>query len=136
MIRPLLAHPAFRFVVVGTVITILTYALYLWLLQSFSYRIAYGVSYLAGIGCSLLLHSRYVFRTRITTRTALLYPVMYFAQYLFGLGILTVSVRLLQVPAEFALAVSIALSVPLVFFASRWLMKSAANVEQPTEDGT
>ena len=127
MIGRFFAHAAFRFVLVGAVNTLLSYALYVWLLQHFTYLIAYGISYVAGIGCSIVLHARYVFGARISTRVVLLYPLMYLGQYLLGLAILKISVDIFSVAPEYALAICIVLTIPPVFFISRWIMQC----EQP-----
>ena len=124
MLEKIFASAAFRFVIAGAVNTVLTYALYLVLLGWMGYALAYTLSYVAGIGLSLLLHARYVFNASITPRSMVLYPLLYLGQYLIGLAIMSAAVNWLDIAREYALALSIAINVPLMFMFSRWVFKN------------
>ena len=131
MLKKLFASTAFRFVIAGAVNTALTYALYLVLLRWASYAAAYTLSYVAGIGLSLLLHARYVFKASITPRSMVSYPLLYLGQYLLGLAVISAAVNWLNIAQEYALALSIAINVPLMFVLSRWVFKeNKANKEK------
>lgn len=114
-----------RFIAVGAFNTVVTYALYLWLLRSMNFSLAYSISFATGIVIALLLQARYVFKVGITPRKLLLYPLTYGVQYLFGLLVVTLCVRLLNISERYALACSIALSIPLMFWLTRHVLKDA-----------
>lgn len=117
-----LAGQAVRFLLFGGLNTAVTYAIYLLLLPTLDYVKAYGIAYVAGILISYGLNVRFVFRVVPSLRTLVLYPLVYLAQYIFGLFVLFVAVEKLFIPREYALLVSIALSIPLTFFLSRMLL--------------
>ncbi len=121
MIKPL-AGQAARFLVFGALNTAATYAIYLLLLPSLDYVRAYGVAYVAGILISYGLNVRFVFRVRPSWRSALLFPLVYVIQYLVGLGVLHLAVERFAIPREYALLASIAVSVPLSFVLTRFLL--------------
>lgn len=128
MLKKMAASQAFRFVVAGGINTVLTYALYLFLLPSTGYAIAYTISYAAGIGLALLLHARYVFNAAITPRSMVLYPLFYLGQYLLGLAVVSAAVKWFGIAPEYALAISIAINVPLMFMLSRWVFKGRITI--------
>lgn len=118
----------FKFLIVGFINTVLTYILYLWLLQSMSYKSAYSISFIAGIIIALILNSRFVYKVTITRVTLIAYPVIYGFQYFFGLFVVSLAVNILGVSEKYALAFSIFLSIPLMF----WLTgKVLQNRDQP-----
>jgi putative flippase GtrA len=112
-----------RYVFAGGLNTAATYAVYLLLLPLIGYAIAYSASYVAGIFFAYFLSARFVFRRPLKWRHAVQYPLVYVLQY--GLGI-TLTVALVEgahVYAEFAPMLVIALSFPLTFLLSRWIIK-------------
>jgi putative flippase GtrA len=119
-----------KFLIVGSINTILTYLLYLWLLQSMSYRLAYSISFFIGIVIALILNAQFVYRVTITRTKLITYPIIYGLQYLFGLLVVSFAVNILGVSEKYALALSIFLSIPLMF----WLTgKVLQNREQPSQ---
>ena len=114
-----------KFIAVGAFNTVVTYALYLWLLRLMNYSLAYSISFAAGIVIALLLHARYVFKVGITPRKLLLYPLAYGVQYLFGLAVVTLAVRVLNISERYALACSILLCIPLMFWLTRHVLRDA-----------
>lgn len=114
-----------KFIVVGAFNTVVTYALYLWLLRSMSYSLAYSISFAVGVVIALLLHARCVFKVGITPRKLFLYPLTYGVQYLFGLVVVTLAVRVLNISERYALACSIVLSIPLMFWLTRRVLRDA-----------
>src|SRR5438128_272917 len=79
---------SFRFIVIGLVNLVLTYALYLARGLFLSYPAAYTISYACGILISYLLNSRFVFKSPIRISKAAQYPIVYLAQYLLGMALL------------------------------------------------
>ena len=111
-----------RFLASGLINTGVTYAIYLALLSKAGYAIAYTVAYLIGIALSYLLSTRFVFRVNHSARRAVIFPVVYLIQYLFGLTVLHASVAWLGIPEAFAALVSTVLSIPLTFVLSRLVL--------------
>lgn len=126
-----ISREAMRFVVAGAANTALTYAAYLLLLPLVGYKLAYSIVYVSGIAFSYFANTRYVFRTRVAPARAAAYPLVYAAQYVFGLAVLHVSVEYLQIRQQLALLASIALSVPLTFVLSRLLLVARTPPQQP-----
>jgi putative flippase GtrA len=111
------------FALVGAANTILTYGLYLLYLCFVSYPTAYSASYLCGIFISYYLNARFVFRERLRLVKALQFPVVYIAQYLVGLAALYALVGLLHVDKRLAPLLVVALTVPVTYVLSRFVIK-------------
>lgn len=114
---------AIRFLAAGAINTVATYAAYLVLLEWMTYGWAYSLTFVAGIGLSYLLHTRFVFRVAGSAGRFAVYPLIYAAQYAAGLGILHVAVAMFGMSERLALLASIAVSVPLTFILTRLLLK-------------
>jgi putative flippase GtrA len=110
------------FVFFGLINTALTYLIYLLLLMVTDFRISYTISFISGIVFAFYVQSKFVFQTPMTGKKAALFPIIYLAQYLIGLAVITVCVNSFHIPASFALAVSILITVPLTFFLSRFVL--------------
>ena len=115
----------FRFVLVGLVNLVLTYALYLALGLFFPYAAAYTISYACGILISYLLNARFVFKSPIRISKAAQYPIVYLAQYLLGLALLYLLVELAHVSSRIAPLVIPALTVPATYLLSRYLIRGS-----------
>jgi putative flippase GtrA len=122
---------ALRFIIAGAANTVATYGVYLALLPLFNYAVAYSIAFVAGIVLSYLLNTRFVFRVTGSMRRFAVYPLVYVAQYLAGLGVLQAAVALFNVPENLALLASIAVTVPLTFLLSRLVLK--AGISAPAD---
>lgn len=128
-----------RFLLAGAANTAATYLIYLMLLPVLGYVAAYSTCYVAGILFSYALNTVFVFRTAPTARSVLLFPLVYVVQYLVGLGVLDGSIRYLGVPRPAALAVSIAVTIPLTFILARAVLTNrkddavAASEQRPRQ---
>ncbi|UXI67511.1 GtrA family protein [Tahibacter amnicola] len=111
-----------RFVLAGGLNTVLTYALYYGLLALVDYRLAYALAYVAGIGIAYVLNARFVFRRALGWRSALRYPLIYVAQFLFGVALLHSLVDWLGIDRRWAMVIVIALSVPLSYVLNRLVL--------------
>jgi len=111
-----------RFVAFGLLNTGLTYALFLVLQPALGHMAAYTVAYLAGIAISYLLNVRFVFRSRPSWRTAIRFPLVYLAQYLWGAAVMAVLVDLWGVRPAYAMLAVTGTSVPLTFILSRLVL--------------
>ena len=114
-----------RFLIAGAVNTGLTYALYLLLLGSVRYLIAYSVAYVTGIVLSYFLNALFVFRTGTAISGMMKFPLVYVAQYLLGGLVLWTCVEWLNVRREIGLAISIAVTVPTTYLASKLALKGS-----------
>lgn len=114
-----------RFLVAGGANTLITYVIYLLALLTVSYRIAYTISYAAGILISYCLTSRFVFQRKLALRAALQYPVVYIAQYALGLALLTILVDKLRMDRRLAPAVIVICTIPVTFLLSRLVIRRA-----------
>lgn len=112
-----------RFLVAGAINTACTFALYWLLLPALGYGPAYTISFAAGIALSYVLNSLFVFRSGVSLKTAAIFPSVYLVQYLFGLLVLWVWVDVLKLPAAWGVFATVALSLPITFAMSRWILK-------------
>jgi putative flippase GtrA len=108
-----------RFLGAGLVNTAVGYGVYLILLHRIGYELAYAAAYVAGVIVAYMLNSLFVFRSQIGWRTALRYPLVYLAQYLFGAALLYGMVRWLAFDRRWAALIALALSVPISFLLNR-----------------
>ncbi|GGD14256.1 GtrA family protein [Aureimonas glaciei] len=104
-----------RFLISGVLNTGTTYLIFLALLQFFSYRLAYSITYACGILIAYFLNSRFVFRKQYTVRLGLAVLVSYSIQYLYGLLALSILVDALDVPPSVAMLVVVLTAIPLQF---------------------
>ena len=108
-----------RFLGAGLINTGVGYGVYLILLIWINYQVAYAAAYVVGIAVAYLLNSLFVFRSPIGLRTALTYPLVYVAQYLFGAALLYGMVSWLGIDRRWAALITLALSAPVSFLLNR-----------------
>ena len=123
LVKRLENGPFLRFLVGGSVNTIVTYALFLTLSFFLHYSLAYTITFLLGIVLSYGLAATFVFDTGFDRRSALRFPLIYVLQYLYGLGGLSLLIDLLGVSRYAAMLVVIITSIPLNFMLQRQAMK-------------
>jgi len=113
-----------RFLASGAANTVLSYLLYLLLLQWLDYLPAYTIAYAAGILLAYTLSLRFVFRAQHSWRKLALFPLIYLVQYSLGATVLHLAVSRMDIPREWALLASIAVTVPVTFVLSRGLFRA------------
>jgi putative flippase GtrA len=111
-----------RFLVAGAVNTAITYALYLALLRPLGYAVAYAIACVSGIVLSYFLNARFVFHAPLRVADFLRFPLVYVVQYALNASGLWLLVARAGVPEQWALAIVIAATVPIVFAMSRWVL--------------
>ncbi|MEQ8176278.1 MAG: GtrA family protein [Syntrophomonadaceae bacterium] len=111
------------FIASGAINSALTYVLYILLLTLVSYKVSYSIAYVSGIFVSYYLNSRWVFKEPMSLMKFLQYPVVYIVQYLLGIATLYVCVDKLGLSQWLAPLVVIAVTVPVTFFLSRYIIK-------------
>jgi putative flippase GtrA len=109
----------FRFLLTGGLNTAATYALYLILLNFFVYTTSYSISYVCGILLAFLLSRYVVFKEHQGLRSVIFFPLIYLAQYLFGLLVVWFWVKILFMPEFLAPLSAIILSLPLTYTLSK-----------------
>ena len=114
-----------RFVAAGAVNTIVSYAIYLTLLQWMPYLAAYTIAYAVGIGISYLLLTRFVFGAPRRLATAMRFPLVYVAQYLTGSAIILLLVEAWGIRSSIAAIVAIIGSIPVSFLLSRFVLRAS-----------
>ena len=117
--------PSFRFLAGGAANTLITYIIYLILLQFISYKLSYTVTYIAGIVIGYLINAIWVFQSRPSKKTAIIYPFVYLTQYLLGIGLLIVLVDYLSMDERFAPILVILVTLPLMYLMTRLLFQNA-----------
>lgn len=115
-----------RFVVLGGMNTLLTYALFIGLGLLIPAWIAYTIAYFAGLVWTTLGSSRFVFRARFSGRRVLIFAAWYL--FMFGIGQLVI--RLVD-PHGFAQLVItsgivLAITTPLIFLGGRYIFVHTA----------
>ena len=127
--RPTRAQGA-RFLVFGAVNTLATYALYCVLVAFLAPQPAYAIVFVLGIGLAYVLNSRYVFAAPLRARTAVLYPLVYAAQY--GANALLIDVFTgAGLGPRAALAVALVIVTPLSFLLNRRVLTRKRDALRP-----
>lgn len=116
-----------RFVFFGGVNTALTYGVYLVFVLYVAYPTAYTVSYISGVFLSYCLNARFVFKEKLRLSKALQYPIVYFVQYLLGLGLLYVLIEVVRLNKFIAPMVVVLATVPCTYLLSRWVIKGRSS---------
>lgn len=117
-----------RFLVAGFANTVAGYLLYLALNLLVDYRIAYSLSFAAGIVASFVLNSLYVFRQPLRWSRLGVYPAVYALQYAVGLACVWLFVDVMHQPEAFAPFLAVAVSLPLTYVATRHILKEKPRV--------
>ena len=116
-----------RFLVSGGFNTVVTYGLYLLLLNVVSYASSYTIAYAAGILLAYNLNRYFVFKSHQGIKSAALFPLVYLAQYLTSLLILWVWVEKLGWDSRVAPLIAIAITVPITFVLSKYVFSTTKN---------
>lgn len=119
-----------RFLAGGALNTGSTFVLYWLLLLVVEYRIAYAISFVAGILLSYVINTKFVFRTNYSLRKVILFPLVYLATYLAGAVILDLSVSRFGVDARLAPFISICATLPLTYLLSKLVLAGSSTPAQ------
>ncbi|MEN6326647.1 MAG: GtrA family protein [Syntrophomonas sp.] len=112
-----------RFFWCGLINTILTFIIYILVLKIFIYSLAYTISFVSGIFISYYLNCSFVFKKKLSLKSALQYPLVYLAQYLLGVSALYVLVEKFLIQQWLAPLLVLFITVPLTFVMSRRVIK-------------
>ncbi len=113
-----------RFAIAGISNTLLTWLLYILLLKIFPYPVSYTLSYMAGIGVAYLLLRFFVFGRSAINNGFLWVSLIYLFQYLLGILVVLLWAEVIGGMVEFAPIVSLLVSYPLIYTATKVIFKS------------
>ncbi len=121
-----------RFIVAGGINTLLTLALYWLLLEWLEYRLAYTVSFVAGVVSGFALNTYVVFRVPWSWVRLLAFPSVHAVNYVVGLVIVWLGVRVFGIDERIAPVVAAVVIIPLNFLMTRLVVKTSGRSEQAT----
>lgn len=110
------------FLLVGAARTALSYALYLGLLQILSYRVAFTITYVVTLLCSIFINGTYVFRTQLTPVKGVRYAAVYCLNYVLGFGVLAFAITVLGMRETVAPLLVIVIMFPIGFLTERYAL--------------
>ncbi len=110
-----------RFLIVGGVNTLATYAVYLAFLYFLNPYWSYIAAFISGIFLSYILHLKFTFRTAHRMVKIASYPLVYVVQFALGISILHLALQA-GIAEEIAPLFAVVASIPVTFFMSRRIM--------------
>ncbi len=112
-----------RFLFVGAINSVATFALYQLLLLAAPYRVAFTLSFFAGIMFSMVASAHIVFGRRLHFVSAASFTIYYIISYGLSLLILTAAVDRIMVSPRIAPIVVLVIMVPINFLGSRLALR-------------
>lgn len=106
----------------GATNTLLSYLLYLFLLEFLAYLWAYSIAYCTGIAISYFLNVYFVFNKRASITSFVKFPIVYLLQYGLGAGMLWLLVDRAGMSPAIAMIGVIVVTIPVTFLASRFML--------------
>ena len=110
-----------RFLIVGGVNTLASYAVYLAFLYFLNPYWSYIASFISGIFLSYVLHLKFTFRSAHRTVNIASYPLVYVVQFALGILILHLALKA-GIAEEIAPLFAVVISTLVTFFMSRRVM--------------
>lgn len=112
-----------RFLIGGISNTAFTYAIYLLFLMFFPAMHSYVASFIIGIVSGYVINSLFVFSSRLNLKRFAAFPLVQLVNLLAGSAILWIAINTLGFNARIAPLLSIALTIPINFVLSRFVVK-------------
>lgn len=123
-VRQALSNAEFvKFVLVGGANTLLGYVLFALFTPFMHYGIAYSISYVIGVVFGYIASSLFVFHEPLAWRKFMAFPLVYVVQYLIGITLLPLLIEGLRLPPLAAQPVVIAVTLPVTYLLSRWIIR-------------
>jgi len=116
-----------RFLIGGGINTALTYLIFWGLSLALHHALAYSISFIIGIALSYLINALLVFHSRVSAKSAAMFPLIYLIQYIFGLAFLSALVDAFGIRKEAAMVLTIIANIPLTFFLTRRAFRGASD---------
>lgn len=107
------------FVLGGICNTLFSYLIYVFLYHFLDYRLSFSVAYASGIIFSYYFNVLFVFKTRISIKKFLSYPIVYVVQYFLSMILIEVLHRFFMVNLVFAPIVTTLILLPVTFLMSK-----------------
>ncbi|QWE20937.1 GtrA family protein [Polynucleobacter sp. AP-Kolm-20A-A1] len=104
----------------GSINTVLTYLIYYVAVVSLGYAQAFSLAFVFGAIFSYIFYCIFVFKARIKLSKFYKYPLLYLMQYLAGLIVLTILIRIVGIDMKIAPIFNVAITMPVTFFLNRW----------------
>lgn len=114
----------FIFLFGGLFNTLLTYFIYYYLSNLFSYKLSYTIAYIIGIIYAYFYNTVFVFQSKITGHSFLIYPIIYLIQYIISIIIIYFSIEILFINVKFAPLISIVLLIPISYFLNKKFLQN------------
>ncbi|HEY5286446.1 MAG TPA: GtrA family protein [Solirubrobacteraceae bacterium] len=111
----------FRFVIAGTVNTLMTGLMLLALMQVIEADIAYTTVFVAGLGFTTIVSSRFVFRSRLTMVTATPFIAWYLFVYVVGVTVVHFTTYMWHLSHLYTTIVVICVTAPLNFIGGNYI---------------
>lgn len=108
-----------RFLIVGGINTLLTYLIYLILLNILGYALAFTVSFAIGIIIAFFGYSIFVFRIKVKWHKSIQFLLIYGIQYILGLLFLSFLIKSSQIDDRIAPIINVAILTPITFILNR-----------------
>lgn len=115
--------PFVKYLLSGGFNTLVTYLLYLLLLNVMNYNFSYSISYVAGILLSYYLNSVFVFQEKISLRKFIKYPIVYVVQYLINLLLLNILIEYAGLSSKIVPIIAIVVTIPITFVLTKFIIK-------------
>lgn len=113
-----------NFLKLGFINTVFSYIVFIILLNYLSYNVSYTISFIATIILSYFLNTKYVFKQKLSFSKFLKFPLVYVAQYLFGILVLNILNIYMNISNYISILIVIVLSIPLTFILSKKILVS------------
>lgn len=113
------------FIVVRGVCAILTYGMYLLFLFWMRYEIAYVIAFMVGVAVAFVANAVFVFQAPMKKKAAIQFPLVYVLQFVVTFALLRIAVENVGIPKTFALAAAVLFTLPVTYFLSRLIFRSA-----------
>jgi putative flippase GtrA len=115
-----------RFGLVGFINTLASYALFVGLERLMPWWPAYAIAFVAGVALSYWLNTGVVFRVQRSWSSALRFPLVYVVQFVVATIVMAALIEGMGVAPAIAALVTLAITVPVTFFAMRWTLTGKA----------
>lgn len=123
----LLRNKFLKFIGAGGVNTLLSYLMYVLLLQYFDYQISYALAFLFGIFLAFWLNTQYVFQSKRTVKKFVIFPLVYVIQYVAGALLLGIVVEYLAIDKTCGPIIVTVILLPITYLMSKKVLISRSD---------
>lgn len=126
----MLKHEFARFLLTGATNTLVSYSVYLLINLWVPYALAYTLAYGFGIFFSYWLNTRWVFQTRASMKSFLVFPSVYAVQYALSMVLLHILIERMGLSEQWAPLLVIVITSPVTFLMARYIIKPSATTTE------